>query len=251
MSDKIKKTFKDFTEKEIRELTEKQEKAIKVFKEQNKINKILLFGICDFGNQIISNIKDMPNVSKLYTETDKKYLENFDSKDTYLFLKEYKQSKGLWDENNYSEIYKLILKNKQEIVDKIKEYDYIIICTCSNYEIHSCLTEAVADICSETQKRFMICHSTDDIFSLSCIAKSAENLKIKIKIFINKMEKKKYIVNEIPRINTSFTCDKIDFEYQSKTYTSFSLTYTNIDADFNTKVFAKAVECNIVKMMEG
>ena len=247
----MKKAIKDFTEKDYKEFSKKQEEAMKKFKEQNNINSILLFGICDFGNKIISNIKDMPHVAKLYTETDKKSLEKFNKKDTYLFLEDYKLSQGIWDKNNYSKIHKHILENKQEIIDKIKEYDYVIICTSSGDKMNNCLSEAVADICSETNKRFMICHTRDKYFCTSFLDLEKLTKRRSIR-FINKMKKKKYLINEIIQIDTSFVCDKAEFEYKGKNYQTYGFTNADLtySSEFNCKIFAKTVEYNIIKMLE-
>lgn len=240
------KTFKDFTDKEIRELIKKQEDAIKQLKKQNETNNILLFGIGSFGNKIISNVKDMSKVTKIFSDVNEKYLEKYDKNDILLFLKGYKLSEDIWDKNNYSKIYKYLIANKEHIAEKIKSYDYIIICTRSNYKMDACLAEAVADTCNETKKRFMICHSTDVIFPN--LEKISKRRSVR---FINKMKKKKYLLNEIAKINTCFVCDNVDVEYQGKIYSSLTYTnYTNIDSDFNIKVFARAVEYNIIKMLE-
>lgn len=246
------KTFKDWSDTEIRNLMKAQTKALLKSKKEHKINSMLLFGICDFGCKILTNIKEIPKVTKLFSDTDEKTLEKYDKNNIFLFLQDYKLSKGLWDKNNYSKIYKHILENKQQVADKIKNYDYVIICTSSNNQMDICLAEAVADICAETNKRFMICHSTDIIVPITCLSTSAKYLKTRCKKFINKMKKKKYLLNEIIQLDTFFVCDKAEFEYKGKTYQTYGFTNADLtySSEFNCKIFANTVEYNIIKMLE-
>ena len=144
------RTFKDLTDNEVQEFSKYQDKTIKNYKKQNKINNILLFGIGNFGNKIVSKIKNIPNVSKLCSDINKKWLEDTSSdNDKLLFLENYPLSDGIWDTNDYADIYKQMIQNEDLIINKIQDFDYIIICTNSDGKMNSCLSEAVADTCKK------------------------------------------------------------------------------------------------------
>ena len=136
---------------------------------------------------------------------------------------------------------------KKEIIEIIKDYDYIIICTRYNYKMDACLAEGVADICNETKKRFMICHSTDVIFPN--LEKISKRRSVR---FINKMKKKKYLLNEIEEVSTSLVSTKADFVYKGKKYSVYSLANSDLTygTKFNIKNFANVIEYDIIKMLE-
>lgn len=234
-----------------KEFCKKSEDALKKYKKEHKINNILLIGIDDFGNKVISHIKDIPNVNRLYTGTNEKSLEKFDKQNTLLFSNS-KKSKALSALRDYARIRKYLSEYKQEIIDRTKGYDYVIICTRTGYKTDNCLTEAVADICSEINKRFMICHTRDKILCTSFLDIEKQSKRRSVR-FINKMKKKKYLLNEIVQVDTSFVCDKAEFEYKGKVYQTFGIANADLTygSELNCKIFAKAVEYNIIKMLEG
>lgn len=245
------RTFKDLTDNEVQEFSKYQDKTIKNYKKQNKINNILLFGIGNFGNKIVSKIKNIPNVSKLCSDINKKWLEDTSSdNDKLLFLENYPLSDGIWDTNDYADIYKQMILNEDLIIDKIQGFDYIILCTNSDDKMNSCLSEAVADTCKKLNKRFMICHSRDNF--LHAVA-NAEGLSKQRSIeFVEKMQRKKYILNEIPLINTNLAYDRVNVNYLG--LSSNVLINTNVnskeDSDINTYTFAHVLEMNIIKILE-
>ncbi len=246
------KTFKEFSEKETKEFNEKQNEALKKFKKEHRINNILLFGINDFGSSVISEIKDIPKVTKLFSNTDKKQLDKSNKNNTFLFLQDYKLSKGLWDKNNYSKIYKHLIAHKEQIIEKIKNYDYIIICTRSGDKMDSCIAKALADICNEINKQFMICH-TRGKFAHMCFLDIEKLTKRISQRFVNIMKKKKYLINEIEEVSTSLVSTKADFEYKCKKYSAYSFANSDLTygTKFNIKIFANVVEYNIIKMLEA
>ena len=245
------RTFKDLTDNEVQEFSKYQDDTIKNYKKQNKINNILLFGIGNFGNKIVSKIKNIPNVSKLCSDINKKWLEDTSSdNDKLLFLENYPLSDGIWDTNDYADIYKQMIQNEDLIINKIQDFDYIIICTNSDDKMNSCLSEAIADTCKKINKRFMICHSRDNF--LHAVANAEDLSKQRSKEFVDKMQRKQYILNEIPIINTNFAYDKVHVDYLG--LSSNVLINTNVnskeDSDINTYTFAHVLEMNIIKILE-
>ena len=242
-------SFKDCTKEEINELLAKGNEALNKFRKENKINSILLFGIGEFWNNVITNIKDIPKVTKLFSDTNKQSLEKFNQNNSILFLQDYKLSPtDTGNKNNYSRIYKHLMKNKEQITEKIKNYDYIIICTLSDEKEYNCLAEAVADICAQSVKRFMICCTARYNLFLPAFLNLSKRISNR---FINKMKKKNYLLNEINPIDTSFTCDKIVFEYKGENYQSFGQTNTDLTFtyEFNIEIFADIFAYNIINLL--
>ena len=71
------KTFKEMTEQEIKEVTLQQECAIKEYKSANKINNVLIIGVGLYCNKAISKISKNNNITKLFIDTNSKWLEEF------------------------------------------------------------------------------------------------------------------------------------------------------------------------------
>ena len=245
------KTFNDLTEDEVQAFSKYQDEVIKNYKEQNRINNILLFGIGYLGNKVISRMKNIPNVSKLCSDINKKWLDDVSSEnDSLLFLENYSFADGIWDTNDYADIYKQMIQNENAIIDKIMGFDYMIICTNSDDKMNSCLSEAVADTCKKLNKRFMICHSRDNSFH--AVVNVEDLSKQRSKEFVDKMQKKKYILNEIPLINTNFAYDRAHINYLG--FSSDLVINTNVnskeDSAINTNTFAYVLEMNIMKLLE-
>ena len=96
----------------------------------------------------------------------------------------------------------------------------------------------------------MICHSRDNF--LHAVANAEGVSKQRSKEFVEKMQKKKYILNEIPLIKTNFAYDKAHIDYLG--LSSDLVINTNVnskeDSAINTYTFAYVLEMNIMKLLE-
>lgn len=217
---------------------------------KNKINTVLLIGVGSFGNNAILKIKDSPNISKLYTDIDSTSLAKFPQKQTVLLTENYHMDNYLWANKNHEKIYKEILENSKKFQKYIKNYDYVMICTTSDCIINTSATEAIADICSKSNKRFFIAHTSEPFYHT--VVNAPKTSKQRTSKFVKKMDDKKYLTNEIPTINTAFIYDIAKVQVDNITTETQLLTQISSEDDENTNIniFAQVLELNIINMLK-
>lgn len=230
------KTFKDLKETELKEFLELRDNAVKEYKKTHKIKNLLLVGVGYFGNRVVSEIPDTDNVFKLYTDTNPELLSNFSEADSLLFST---------DSNGVDELKENIARLKMQTDDSC----YVIICTNSDDETNLKLTEIIAYAYFDAGIRFLIVHSG---YNFLHHAVSEEKSSEKTKIFTEKMKAKKYLIHEIPSINTIFVYDrlKINFPLLKADTLIMSSINSEEEAEINIGTLAKVLELNIMKMLE-
>jgi len=243
------KTFKEMTEQEIKEFTTSKEKFVEEYKSMYKINNVLLIGIGTYCNTAISKVDKQDNISKLYVDTNKKLLEQY-SNYPILDLSEENISKtdSLWkEEDKYQKLYKEVSKYQVYFIN----YDYIVICTTTDSEEYNLIAEVIADFCNEQNKRFMLCYPKYTFMSYAANIAGLKTFKYISNNFVSKVKSKSYILNEINCINTSLLYDITSFKFQGGDYKLNIETQSNSKEydDINSDIFARILECNIIKML--
>lgn len=172
------KSFKDYSPKEVQEILAYQEKQKEEYIKNNKIKSILFIGVGYFGGEVADKILVNEKISKLCIED---------------------------------------LKNKKDIIQNIQKNDYVIICHDSSDKKLNKLVEKIADMCFEQKTKFIICHCCT-IFGLWSTPKAEEVFLNNKNNFIEKMQKKEYLIYEVPFITTFMTYDKFQYEYKGEKY---------------------------------
>ena len=241
------KTFKEMTEQEIKEVTLQQECAIKEYKSAHKINNVLIIGVGLYCNKAISKISKNDNITKLFIDTNNKWLKEFsDYPNIDLSEEKISDDKDLWktDYKN-KKIYNEISKFQVYFTN----YDYIVICTVTDDEEYNLVTEVLADFIKQQNKRFMICHTKTYLSYMAGISGTKKFKEISDN-FLSKMKEKKYITNEINNVNTSLSYDVVNFKFQEGNYKSILAVGSREYEEINSDIFAKIVENSIIKMLE-
>lgn len=243
------KSFKEMTEQEIKEFTTQQEKFVKEYKSANKINNVLLIGVGTYCNKAISKVNNLNNISKLYIDINKKWLEKYSDYMSLDLSEENISNKiRLWkDEDKYKKLYDEITKYQVLFTN----YDYIIICATVDNEEYNLITEVIAVFCKKQNKKFMICHTKTFLNYAAGITGINKFKEISDK-FLSKIKSKNYITNEIKNVDTSLLYDITSFKFHDQDYKTNLTTKSNIleYEEINSDIFAKIVENSIIKMLE-
>jgi len=241
------RTFKEMTEQEIKEFTTQQEKFVKEYKSVNKINNVLLIGIGTYCNNAVFKVGKHENISKLYVDTNRKWLEQYSNYPIIDLSKEnISNKKSLWkDEDNYKKLYDEVSK----YIVYFTNYDYIVICSTTDNEEYTLVAEVIADFCKEQNKKFMICHTKTYLSYMASVSGTKKFKEISDN-FLSKMKEKKYITNEISNVNTSLSYDVVNFKFQEGNYKSILAVGNSEYEEINSDIFSKIVNNSIIKMLE-